>query len=549
MMTNYYTLAALCRELDAMLRDKSIAEIFSQQKEELILAFKQEQSLIVSVSPSMNYCCVRERYSRAKKNSVDLFSSLVGATISEISISPNDRIIFLKTYASLTLHLMLYNTAASNILLVDENGTVVEAFKRNKELKGTTLQTPVRAEKFVYTNETFQKALQQFSSLPVLSALKKIFPLLGSVLIREALHRGGIKENVNVSELGQDDYAQMAKHVEAIIKSVHHPKPTIYYQNNQPTLLSITPLEHLANHESKTFLTVNEAVQKFVVQQSSVEQKENIKNLMLGKLTTQREQLRRLLEKATAVSAEGNRAEEYARSGTMIMANLQQLTKGMTEIELQDLYTPEKTCRIKLDPKLTPAQNAEVYFEKAKKAKRAREESAQRVEEFKKKIALVETMIEKLEHCSTEEEVKEFIHTFQNELRSFKISSETKEEAPLPFRVFTVFGGYEVWVGKSSASNDELTTKYAKPNDYWFHVRGAGGSHTVLKVKSKTQPPPKEAITQAARIAAYYSKMRKASNVPVAYCKRKYVHKKKGAPEGTVFLEREEVIFVEPALP
>ncbi len=127
------------------------------------------------------------------------------------------------------------------------------------------------------------------------------------------------------------------------------------------------------------------------------------------------------------------------------------------------------------------------------------------------------------------------------------IPRQSQEEQP-PFRLFTVSDGFEVWVGKSSQNNDLLTMHYAKPNDLWFHVRGAGGSHTVLKVPGGTEPS-KRAILEAASIAAYYSKMRKAGSVPVAYCERKYVRKPKGVKEGTVTLEREKVVFVKPGLP
>jgi predicted ribosome quality control (RQC) complex YloA/Tae2 family protein len=103
-------------------------------------------------------------------------------------------------------------------------------------------------------------------------------------------------------------------------------------------------------------------------------------------------------------------------------------------------------------------------------------------------------------------------------------------------------------VGKSSANNDLLTMKYAKPHDLWFHVRGASGSHTVLKVHGG-DPPPRAVVHQAASIAAYYSKMRNAGNVPVAYCERKHVRKPKGAAAGAVVLEREKTILVKPGLP
>ena len=117
------------------------------------------------------------------------------------------------------------------------------------------------------------------------------------------------------------------------------------------------------------------------------------------------------------------------------------------------------------------------------------------------------------------------------------------------FRKFVVGEKYEVWVGKDSASNDLLTTRYSAQNDLWFHVRGASGSHTVLKVSDKKSPPDKKVIETAASIAAYYSKARNASNVPVAYCEKKYVKKRKGFKEGSVIMEREKVIFVKPGLP
>jgi predicted ribosome quality control (RQC) complex YloA/Tae2 family protein len=91
--------------------------------------------------------------------------------------------------------------------------------------------------------------------------------------------------------------------------------------------------------------------------------------------------------------------------------------------------------------------------------------------------------------------------------------------------------------------------KHAKPSDLWFHARGSSGSHVILKVNTGKGEPGKKAKGQAAAIAAYYSKMKNATMVPVAMTEKKYVRKPKGAPPGTVVLEREKVIFAEPALP
>ena len=128
------------------------------------------------------------------------------------------------------------------------------------------------------------------------------------------------------------------------------------------------------------------------------------------------------------------------------------------------------------------------------------------------------------------------------------LAEKEQEELP-PFKIFAVEGGFAVYAGKNSANNDLLTFRFAKPNDLWFHARGSSGSHVVLKMGSAQGTPTKKAIEQAASIAAYYSKMKNAKHVPVAMTERKFIHKPKGAPPGTVALDKEKVIFVQPVLP
>jgi predicted ribosome quality control (RQC) complex YloA/Tae2 family protein len=124
-----------------------------------------------------------------------------------------------------------------------------------------------------------------------------------------------------------------------------------------------------------------------------------------------------------------------------------------------------------------------------------------------------------------------------------------KKEDPLPFRVFTVAGGFQVWAGKSGENNDLLSTRHTAKNDLWFHARGVGGSHVVLKIGTGKGEVSKQAIDQAAAVAAYYSKMKKSKLVPVTMCEGKYVRKPKGVPAGTVTVEREKTIYAEPGLP
>ncbi|MCU0411384.1 MAG: NFACT RNA binding domain-containing protein [Bacteroidetes bacterium] len=110
-------------------------------------------------------------------------------------------------------------------------------------------------------------------------------------------------------------------------------------------------------------------------------------------------------------------------------------------------------------------------------------------------------------------------------------------------------GGFQVWAGKSSENNDLLTTRHTGKEDLWFHARGVGGSHVVLKVHPGKGEVSRAAVQDAASVAAFYSKMKNASLVPVTMCLGKHVRKPKGASAGTVMVEREETVFAEPRLP
>ena len=130
------------------------------------------------------------------------------------------------------------------------------------------------------------------------------------------------------------------------------------------------------------------------------------------------------------------------------------------------------------------------------------------------------------------------------------IMQQETQPINIKFRVFELDENYTLYVGKNAANNDELTMKFAKPNDIWLHARGSSGSHCVIKSKSnKNEKIPKIILQKAAEIAAYYSGAKNARYTPVCYTQKKYVHKPKNANTGAVVLQREEIIMVEPKLP
>lgn len=556
MVIHFFTLLALSREFSRMLAGAAVEEIFTQQKGELLITFSsgdnaRNPTLCISIEPRSNYVYLRATFSRAKKNSSDLFSSLLGAVVRSIGVLPFERTLQIEFADGRHLILLLYNTIEANILLVDDQRIISESFKNNKVLQNSTfIPTQLVFDARVLTErEQFIASLTKQASPTVFSAIKSIIPILGAVYTRELLFLIGIDERSPVGSLAQDDIDKLFLTLTALLYDLEHPSPAVYANNDSSRMYSLVPLTHLKRLPVEEYATVNESVQRFIFGSYRRDVEVDERNLLLKKMQNEITKTTRGVELLSTELEKGKRSEEYAAIGKTLMANLREVSKGMKEIELSDPTQSHVNRRIALDPALTPVENAERYFQKSKKAKTNRIESVRRFEIIERKLSTIRRLHSELEECGITEEVKKFLNNNRHELLAMNFINDTSKKELPPFRIFVVAGGFEVWVGKSSANNDLLTMKYAKPNDLWFHVRGASGSHTVLKVSSKTEKPPREAIREAAAIAVYYSKMRKAGQVPVAYCERKYVHKPKGAATGAVVLEREEVIFVKPKLP
>jgi predicted ribosome quality control (RQC) complex YloA/Tae2 family protein len=118
----------------------------------------------------------------------------------------------------------------------------------------------------------------------------------------------------------------------------------------------------------------------------------------------------------------------------------------------------------------------------------------------------------------------------------------------MKLKKFISTSGLEILVGIDDESNDELTFRVARPNDLWFHVNGAPGSHVVLRCQDSAQPPDKKSVQEAAALAAWFSKLRQGGNVSVHYCEARQVSKPRGVKAGSVNIRQFKKIIVKPAL-
>ena len=191
----------------------------------------------------------------------------------------------------------------------------------------------------------------------------------------------------------------------------------------------------------------------------------------------------------------------------------------------------------------TCIENAELYFEKARKNKVKEKINQQKYPQL---LQTLENLLSLKKDISTYHSTKQ-IESLNSIYSSIVLGvQKTKTEHDSPYRVFELSEDFTVYLGKNAENNDQLTKQFAKPNDIWLHARGVSGSHAIIKGKGI---PPKHIIEKAAAIAAYYSQSRNASYTPVSYTFKKYIRKKKGSHPGAVMMEREEVIMVKPYNP
>jgi predicted ribosome quality control (RQC) complex YloA/Tae2 family protein len=128
-------------------------------------------------------------------------------------------------------------------------------------------------------------------------------------------------------------------------------------------------------------------------------------------------------------------------------------------------------------------------------------------------------------------------------------NNESTHSEPIQVYTYKLSGDWTVIVGKTDRDNDHLSIKLAHPQEWWFHVHGMPGSHVLLKRKENNGEPSLEIFKAAAAIAAYHSKARSGGVVPVSCTRARYVTKPRGNKPGTVFIRKERIIKVRPALP
>ncbi|MFC2103052.1 NFACT RNA binding domain-containing protein [Bacteroidota bacterium] len=532
MIKNYFILNRFVIEAGKIINGTAIVDIFSQERDKLIIQLvngDEEHFLEMCVNPGQPYINLRERYSRAKKNTINLFPEFLNKKIETIEIAVDDRIIRIKAgtnFIYFTIRGKYTNVYAA------EGEDQLESFKTITDEILKSLQGEFQNQK--YSSDNNIPDLNLSLKKDYFKEIKKTYPVISNEIIKEAKRR--ITDESNASAvLGN------------VISEITNSNPAVFIDElNNEVFLGVESFGSFEYQKNEIFDNLISAQNYYLSKKHFLNERE-IKSKSIKKYLEK--ELRKLSNKINnlqGVVEKGDNSEEIKKTADLLLINLKNIKAGMNEITVEDIYSGSEERKIKLNSKLSPKNNVDSYFDKAKSVKINFAKS-------KELLAVTEVKFSKLKSIETKLDT---IHD-NNELRvimkelKIKDSSDKKEKDELKdkFKHYLIDDKYDVYVGKDSKNNDLLTTKFAKQNDYWFHARSVSGSHVVLRVENTKEAIPKNVLKRTASLAAYHSKAKTAGTAPVTYTFKKYVIKKKGYPIGTVHLLKEDVLLVKPEIP
>lgn len=243
----------------------------------------------------------------------------------------------------------------------------------------------------------------------------------------------------------------------------------------------------------------------------------------------------------------GEQMEKCRLYGELLTANLHSLKSGTDTAAVDNYYAdPVERMAIPLDRQLTPGENAQRYYKKYQKLKAARDMAIVQREQTLSELNYLEGQLDNLTKCTAENELSELIEELKDQgyiKRDKGGKKKMKLAASKPMH-FVSSTGADIYVGKNNRQNDELTLRFASPNDIWMHTKNIPGSHVIVKGASEQDTAT---MTEAALLAAYYSRARGSENVAVDYTPRKYVKKPAGAKPGMVIYTTNKTAYVTPS--
>jgi predicted ribosome quality control (RQC) complex YloA/Tae2 family protein len=450
---------------------------------------------------------------RARKNSIDLFTAVIGHRVKGLRQFRNERSFAIELEEEKVILFKMHGSR-SNVLLF-ENANAVELFRHNLPADAD-LHLQNLDRDIDWSHDAF---------IAHLSTPEKLYFTFGKIvwlyLEEHRFYDAGAEQKWTL--------------IQNVIKQLEH--PSFYTTELKNTLhLTLLPFDNSRALKGEPIEISNRFFHAFTQDYVLEKERNAAISTLKARLTGSLNYYEKNFQKLAEIESDTN----YKQWADLIMANMHSIKQGMDRVLLNDFYQDDHQVEIKLKKEMSPQANAAVYY---RKGKNQHIEIGRLQQSLQQKEKEIESLKQTMAEISEIGDLKEL----RKKIQAIGISSEKqKESSPVPYHEFLV-NGYRVWVGKNAESNDVLTLKYTYKEDLWLHAKDVAGSHVIIKYQSGKNYP-KDVIERAAELAAYNSKRRNESLCPVIVTPKKFVRKRKGDPAGAVVVEREDVILVRPKL-
>lgn len=448
----------------------------------------------------------------------------------------------------------------SNLILINSENKIVDSIKRVGQdmssvrmiLPGMTYTLPPKEQRFsLIDNESSEicNGVKDYLKYTLPKALMKVIEGISPVFAREAEFYTAKGEELVVENMTDEHFDRLnffIKKTASDLKSGENKYTVLRTKDGLLKDFCFCDISQYGNLMiTKQFESPCEVLDYFYSQRDSVarmkQKAQDLFKLLMNTIdrisrrtANQRQELKECAER-----------EKLKKCGDLIMSNLYRIEKGQGSVEVEDFYEPDcPIIKIKLDKRLNPSQNAQKYYREYRKLDTAEKKLTGLIKEGEEELLYIDSVFDSLTRATTEGEVAE-LRAELAEQGYVKLSRiKGKPPKAMPPMKFISSDDYEILVGRNNKQNDKLTCKTADKTDIWLHTKEITGSHTIIRCNGEN--PPENTILEAAIIAAYHSKGRNSSQVPVDFTLIKNVKKPTGAKPGMVIFTSNQTLYVTP---
>lgn len=563
--------ACLCDSLNKALSGAKVEKVTQPSGDEIVLSMRSPEGnsrlLISCASGSARAVMTEGKYENplvAPMFCMLLRKHLSGARIRSVTQPGFERILFFTfdAYDELGFPCEKYIVLEligkfSNIIFLNEKKKIVSAVRtvdfsssaERQVLPGLTYELPPTQDKRDPRTETREGFLSLLSG----SELRADKFIVGSYLgisplvAREMVYSAHRSMELTCRECDGEKLWYYFDRTMERIRTCDYAPTIITEKNGRPVEYSFLPINQYGlNYISEEIETPSALLERFFSEKSTQDRLKARSADILRLLTNASTRLQRKIALQTEELAQCESMDKYKLYGDLLTANMYALKRGDTSVRLVNYYSEDcEEIEIPLDGRLAPSANAQRYYKRYNKAKTAKKELTHQIEIAKSDLEYVDTVFDSLCRAQTVadlEEIREELYTagFASRMKGYE-KKKRKVQPPLQY---TTTDGMRVLCGRNNTQNDQLTFKTAYKGDYWFHVKGAPGSHVILCTEG-IEPTDRD-FTEAAMIAAANSKLADGDNVGVDYTLAKNVKKPAGAKPGYVIYHTNWTAYVSP---